>query len=160
MHYYKSTTDTVPMLLLLLFSLTVLLQFQGKAVVALPRPSCQRKCGDVEIPYPFGIGVGCAMEGFELDCKPAEDRANKTFLGTMPLLNISLLQGEIRVTHRISFMCYNQTSRVSYHDGGMTLDSSPFTFSEQRNKFTVIGFNTFAYMIGTTVSYLYFSRTR
>jgi hypothetical protein len=156
MHYYKSATDTVPMHLLLLFSLTVLLQFQGKAVVALPGSSCQRWCGDVEIIYPFGIGARCAMDGFELDCsKPAEDRANETFLGTMPLLNISLLQGEIRVTHSISSMCYNPSTRnISYEEGGMSLNNPQFTFSEQRNKFTVIGFNTFAYMIGTTVSYL------
>jgi hypothetical protein len=96
------------------------------------------------------------MDGFELDCsKPAEDRANVTFFGTMPLLNISLLQGEIRVTHRISSMCYNQSTRnISYKEGGMNLNNPPFTFSAQRNKFTVIGFNTFAYMIGTTVSNL------
>lgn len=154
MHYYKSATDTVPMLLLLLFSLTVLLQFQGKAV-GLPGSSCQRWCGDVEIIYPFGIGAGCAMKGFKLNCsKTAENRANETFFGTMPLLNISLLQGEIRVTHRISSMCYNKSTRnISYMEGGMKNINS-FTFSEQRNKFIVIGFNTFAYMIGTTVSYL------
>jgi len=57
------------------------------------------------------------------------------------------------VTHCISSMCYNQSTRnISYTEGGIR--DSPFTFSEQRNKFTVIGFNTFAYMIGTTVSYL------
>ncbi|CAD6340105.1 unnamed protein product [Miscanthus lutarioriparius] len=148
MYYYKSATaDTVPMLLLLLFGLTVLLQFQGKAVVALPGSSCQRWCGDVKIIYPFGIGARCAMKGFELDCNKT---TNVTFFGTMPLLNISLLQGEIHVTHRVSFTCYNQSSRTSYLNGGLTLDNRPFTFSEQRNKFTVIGFNTFAYMIGTT----------
>ncbi|XP_066376757.1 putative wall-associated receptor kinase-like 16 [Miscanthus floridulus] len=153
MYYYKSATDTVPMLLILLFSLTVLLQFQGKAVVALPGSSCQRWCGDVEIIYPFGIGAGCAMKGFELDCNKtsADAGTNVTFLGTMPLLNISLLQGVIRVTHRISSMCYNQSTRnISYKEGGMDLNNPPFTFSEQRNKFTVIGFNAFAYMIGTT----------
>ena len=98
------------------------------------------------------------MKGFELDCKKTTADAagtNVAFLGTMPLLNILLLQGEIRVTHRISSMCYNQSTRnISYKEGGMNLNNSPFTFSEQRNRFTVIGFNTFAYMIGTTVSYL------
>lgn len=155
MHYYKSATDTVPMLLLLLFSLTVLLKFQGKAV-ALPGSSCQRWCGDVEIIYPFGIGAGCAMKGFKLHCnKSADGRTDVTFWGTMPLRDILLLDGETRVMHRISFMCYGQSTRnISYMETGMTLRNRKFTFSEQRNKFTVIGLNTFAYMIGTTVSYL------
>jgi len=49
-------------------------------------------------------------------------------------------------------MCYNQN--LNRGGGAMNLNNSPFTFPEQSNKFTVIGFNTFAYMIGTTVSYL------
>lgn len=36
----------------------------------------------------------------------------------------------------------------------MELNNPPFTFSELRNRFIVIGFNTLAYMIGSTVSYL------
>jgi len=155
-YYHDNFTNTVPvMLLLLLFSLTGALQFQAKAV-ALPGSSCPESCGDVKIVYPFGIGSGCAMKGFELDCNKTQDGCtNKTFLGNMLLLNISLLHGEIRVMHRISSMCYNRSSRdISYLDRGMTLGSPPFTFSEQRNRFTVVGVNTLAYMIGDTVSCL------
>jgi len=141
-------------MLLLLLSLTGVLQFQAKAV-ALPNSSCPESCGDVKIVYPFGIGALCAMEGFDLECNKTEDgSANVTFFGSMPLLNISLLHGEIRVKHHISSMCYNLSSRsISYREGGMKLDNTPFTFSELRNRFIVIGFNTLAYMIGSTVSY-------
>ncbi|EER89288.1 hypothetical protein BDA96_10G065100 [Sorghum bicolor] len=92
------------------------------------------------------------MEGFDLECNKTEDgSANVTFFGSMPLLNISLLHGEIRVKHHISSMCYNLSSRsISYREGGMKLDNTPFTFSELRNRFIVIGFNTLAYMIGST----------
>ncbi|CAN6190660.1 unnamed protein product [Urochloa humidicola] len=150
-HYYKNSTFRVPVLLLLLSSLTVVLQFQAKAV-ALPGPSCPESCGDVKIVYPFGIGTGCFMEGFDLECNRTKDgSASVTYFGTMPLLNISLLHGEIRVKHRISSMCYDQSSRdIPNRDGGMELDNPPFTFSEQRNRFTVVGVNTLAYMIGST----------
>ncbi|CAN6172704.1 unnamed protein product [Urochloa humidicola] len=48
-------------------------------------------------------------------------------------------------------MCYNRSSRdITYRNGGMELDSPPFTFSEQRNTFRVVGVNTLAYMIGDT----------
>jgi hypothetical protein len=95
------------------------------------------------------------MEGFNLECNKTKDGStNVTFLGNIRLLNISLLHGEIRVKHRISSMCYNLSSRsISYREGGMELNNPPFTFSELRNRFIVIGLNTLAYMVGSTVSY-------
>ncbi|CAN6202374.1 unnamed protein product [Urochloa humidicola] len=149
-HYYKNSAFGVPVLLLLLSSLTDALQFQAKAV-ALPGPRCPESCGDVKIVYPFGIGAGCARKGFKLHCNKTEDgRANVTYFGTMPLVNISVLDGEIRVMHRISSMCYNRSSRnITYRYGGLRLNPPSFTFSEQRNKFIVVGVNTLAYMIGS-----------
>ncbi|KAE8773175.1 Wall-associated receptor kinase-like 10 [Hordeum vulgare] len=32
------------------------------------RPDCQQSCGGVDIPYPFGIGAGCFLRGFEITC--------------------------------------------------------------------------------------------
>ena len=47
------------MLLLLLFSLTITLQFQDKTL-ALPGPSCLKRCRDVEVQYPLEIMRGIA----------------------------------------------------------------------------------------------------
>jgi hypothetical protein len=118
-----------------------------------PAAQFELDCNKTALKANYGL---IRLKEFEFDCnKTADGRTNVTFLGTMPLLNISLFHGEIRVKHRISSMCYNQSRRnISYTESGMTLDNPPFTFSEQRNKFTVVGFNIFAYMIGTTVSYL------
>lgn len=156
MYYNNNSTDTVPILLLLLFSLTVTLRFHGKAVV-LPGPNCLKKCGDVDIVFPFGIGADCAMEGFKLDCNNTMDgHSNITYYYNMPVMNISVLHGQVRMKNYISYMCNNQPNG-SIINGSikytLQLSDTPFTFSEHLNVFTVVGINTLAYMIGYTVSY-------
>ncbi|KAL6898080.1 hypothetical protein ACP4OV_006676 [Aristida adscensionis] len=138
-------------MLLLLLSLAVTLQFEAKTM-ALPGPSCPKNCGDVKIVYPFGIGADCALEGFELACNRTKDgRGNVTLLFNLPVLNISLLHGQVRIENPISSMCYNHSSRkIDYEILRLSLTNTPFTFSEKLNMFTVVGVNTLAYMMGST----------
>jgi hypothetical protein len=48
-HYYKRSTHTVPMLLLLLLSHTGVLQFQAKAVALPGRELCVSVSGDLSV---------------------------------------------------------------------------------------------------------------
>ncbi|CAL5051299.1 unnamed protein product [Urochloa decumbens] len=142
MYYYKTPTDTVPTLLLLLFSLTVALQFQAKTM-ALPGSNCPKRCGDVDIEYPFGIGAGCAMEGFELNCS----NSILKFFGVIPVRNILLLEGQVRIMKHISTMSYNRLNKeINLDRWGRDLSNTPFTYSGKSNMFMVIGVNTLAYM--------------
>lgn len=154
MYYYrKNSADTAPMLLLLLFSLTVTLQFQARTV-ALPGPNCLKRCGDVEIQYPFGVGAGCAMEGFELNCTKTKDgRSFLTIFGEIPVRNILLPDGQVRIMKHISSMFYNRsTKKIEYSLWGQDLYDTPYRYSWESNMFTVIGVNTLAYMADSTVS--------
>lgn len=149
-YYYNIPTEIlVHMLLLLLFSLTL----QLSIAVTLPGPSCPKKCGDVDIVFPFGIGTNCAMEGFVLDCN--ETTEGQTWYYDIPVTNISLLHGQVRMKNRITYMCSYPSNQTTNIGGALYLNlaDTPFTFSGDLNKFTVVGVNTLAYMIGSTVSY-------
>nr|CAD1824741.1 unnamed protein product [Ananas comosus var. bracteatus] len=68
------------------------------ASVALP--GCLERCGHVEIPYPFGIGRACSMEGFTLNCT-FSNGTYKPFLTNVEFLNISLSSGLARITNTV-----------------------------------------------------------
>ncbi|KAF6174188.1 hypothetical protein GIB67_033720 [Kingdonia uniflora] len=107
---------------------------------------CQSTCGDVSIPYPFGIGVGCYQNSeLALEC-------NKSFtpprllLGNIPVRNISLLSGTMTIAFLVSFNCYNKDGTSSGKFSQKMTLASLFTFSDTRNKLTAIGCDTYAVM--------------
>uniref|UniRef100_A0A0E0KPF4 Protein kinase domain-containing protein n=1 Tax=Oryza punctata TaxID=4537 RepID=A0A0E0KPF4_ORYPU len=115
--------------------------------------SCQRKCGEIDIPFPFGIGgqPGCAMAGFELSCND-DDTGNGVpatlLLRNVEVLSISLPLGQARMKMDMSYDCYNTTRNdidcVDRVD--LNLKGSPFTFSDTANKFVVFGCRMLAYL--------------
>ncbi|KAL0310500.1 UNVERIFIED_CONTAM: Wall-associated receptor kinase [Sesamum angustifolium] len=57
-------------------------ELKAEATVATASGDCQRKCGDVEIPYPFGMTMGCYLdEGFRVICNEATGSASLAVLG-------------------------------------------------------------------------------
>ncbi|PNT64777.1 hypothetical protein BRADI_4g32830v3 [Brachypodium distachyon] len=111
-----------------------------------PGPGCQAKCGDVDIPFPFGIGKECALDGFHLMCNDS-----KPFKGDFEVVNFNVPDGKIRVKTAISSQCYNTTTNVMhYSDASSIFTDSVFWVSEKENKIIVIGCNTLAYMISSS----------
>jgi len=76
----------------------------GNSHSRLAKPGCTDRCGNVSIPYPFGIGQACSLEpGFQVYYHPD----NVAILNTSgaPLLEINLAFGEARVQNYIARAC-------------------------------------------------------
>ncbi|CAL9082294.1 unnamed protein product, partial [Musa acuminata var. zebrina] len=119
------------------------------ASAAAAPPGCRRRCGEVDVPYPFGIGHNCAMEGFSLDCNTTDDGLEKLFVFNVEITNISLPLGQARMLNNISWQCYNVSNNSTYSNTWrLNFVDTPYRFSDVHNKFTVIGCDTLAYIGG------------
>jgi hypothetical protein len=124
-------------------------------VPAGQRPGCPAKCGDVDIPFPFGIGDQCAFHSdFTLSCNRTMDGAMKPFKSNIEVTEISLPDGKAWVkAPTISSRCYvPSTGSMEYRNGWLRLTNSPFWISEADNAIFVIGCDTLAYMTSSSVS--------
>ncbi|KAI3507362.1 hypothetical protein L1887_22346 [Cichorium endivia] len=111
---------------------------------------CQKKCGNLTVEYPFGIGTGngCSLdESFELTCNMTYDPP-KLFIGSGNIDIYSISDSEMRLFNSVSFRCYNESGVVTQESSGrISLKDTPFSFS-QKNKFNVIGCDDFAVITG------------
>ncbi|CAI9755682.1 unnamed protein product [Fraxinus pennsylvanica] len=137
------------LILWLPFSLAISNQTLDNSTIALP--GCPTECGNVSIPYPFGIGLdsGCSIgPWFDINCN-ASFNPPKPFLSKTngEIINISDTQIRIK-SNGIAYRCYNQTggiTRESLATYGIE-ETSPFSFSNE-NKFIVVGCDDVSYMV-------------
>jgi hypothetical protein len=78
-----------------------------------PDSSCNDTCGNLTIPYPFGTSEGCYLDpSFLITCNYLSGIPTP-FLGdntsNIPVLDISLLDGELRVSSFVARDCYNES---------------------------------------------------
>ncbi|KAJ4760863.1 Wall-associated kinase family protein [Rhynchospora pubera] len=111
------------------------------------KPGCRPKCGDINIPFPFGIGHGCFREGFGLSCQQnATDGSYKLLSGDFEVLDIMLASHQVRMNNPISWQFLNKTTgNFTESKWEMNFTSTPFTISHVHNKFIAIGCGILAY---------------
>ncbi|BAT15337.1 Os11g0694200 [Oryza sativa Japonica Group] len=126
------------------------------AVAAAPPPAeCPSKCGDVDIPFPFGVGDDCAWPGpddFNVTCNHSFTPP-RPYYSNMEMKDISLPKGEMRVYTSVLQNCFDlsNTSSSSESDVGspwLDLAGTPFLVSPERNEFTATGCDTLGMMYG------------
>ncbi|TXG53818.1 hypothetical protein EZV62_019074 [Acer yangbiense] len=128
------------MLLQLLFQiifLSLLINVLAKISLPISKPNCPSSCGNVSIPFPFGIGSNCYLnDSFAVDCKSDH---HKPFLRSINLevLNITLPDFGILVNHPVLNSCLSNESTL--------LENTPFLFSD-RNRFVSVACDNFAIM--------------
>ncbi|XP_039128002.1 wall-associated receptor kinase 2-like [Dioscorea cayenensis subsp. rotundata] len=103
-------------------------------------PGCPDKCGNVTIPYPFGIS-GCSLStGFDITCNDTYNPP-KPFTGSLGIFDITDDVVNVNFTIAGGDYCSGGTFSTWMRLGG---DQYPFTFSQTRNMFTAIGCDTLA----------------
>ncbi|KAK1410818.1 hypothetical protein QVD17_37358 [Tagetes erecta] len=90
------------------------------------KTGCNDTCGNVMIPYPFGIGASCSVnEWYVVDCISSTPYLHK--LNQLQVLSVDLENQTVIVNMPRISNC-SQTDNID-------LDASPFLFSKSDNKF-------------------------
>ncbi|KAG6432054.1 hypothetical protein SASPL_103627 [Salvia splendens] len=103
--------------------------------VPVAKPGCLDQCGNLSIPYPFGIGPNCYMDpSFEISCN-ASTNPPKAYLSILKAEIYDLNQSQIRVNYpNLGFSC-NSSERQSLI---IDLSETQFTLST-KNVLTALG---------------------
>ncbi|GKB72876.1 kinase RLK-Pelle-WAK family protein [Tanacetum coccineum] len=123
-----------------------------EAMQNIAKPNCKTHCGNIAVPYPFGIGEdsGCSLDkSFYVTCNSTHYDPPKLFIGSTNIEIYNISDSELRIFTGVSYRCYNRNGDVTNESSWYYVNlPGLFTFSI-KNMFTVIGCNDLATIIGT-----------
>ncbi|KAI6697089.1 hypothetical protein NL676_017208 [Syzygium grande] len=127
-------------------------------------PNCVTTCGNLTVPYQFGIGPGCFLdELYEIECHSGSTStpiATLKNLMNVTVLNISLPvpdnsggpDGFIEVSQPVFYSQPNPLNCMGRAASGnilasLNLTGSPYMYSQTKNMFVSGGCNNLAFMV-------------
>ncbi|CAN6689389.1 unnamed protein product [Malus baccata var. baccata] len=113
-------------------------------------PGCPDHCGNLTIPYPFGIGSDCYLDyRFNITCDISTQPPTAFLMkGNLKITNISPYDGELQVLQFTSSDCYDAQGNSTGWTSPELWVPPPYTISETRNVFVAVGCDTYAFFIG------------
>ncbi|XP_031105362.1 wall-associated receptor kinase 2-like isoform X2 [Ipomoea triloba] len=121
---------------------------QASSSAQMAKPGCQTKCGNLSIPYPFGIGKGCYLDHeFEVTCNKSTNLASLSLVGGLNIYNISTEYVAVEAVN--SPFLFNQSTGENLDGsllGSSLLPSKHYNFSSSKNKLVAMGCDVFAYI--------------
>ena len=146
------------LLLLGLLAVWMLAAVSAAADVPAPAargPGCSTRCGEIDVPNPYGLDPQSAIHGgFVLNCTTV-GRATKLFHGGLEVIKISVPDGKAWVKTWISRQCYDQTTNGMLYNNAQLSLGNQYVMSADDNKVIVMGCNSRAYVWSDSVSSLY-----
>ncbi|KAL7094269.1 hypothetical protein ACP275_11G092500 [Erythranthe tilingii] len=116
--------------------------------VNITKPGCKSKCGNLTVPYPFGIGSKCSIHpSFDIYCDNSFNPP-KLFSGILELEVTDITDSQIRIKNYMAATCYNKIGEVTRQD--LVEDTHirpPFSISDA-NKFTIVGCDDIGLLFG------------
>ncbi|KAK4478452.1 hypothetical protein RD792_013927 [Penstemon davidsonii] len=113
------------------------------------KPGCQTTCGNLIIPYPFGIGINsnCSINPqFDINC--TDSKPFTTTRQSYEIVDIS--ETQLRIKNRVAAACYNATGNITRQNTIIfNFTGSPYSFSDS-NRFTVVGCDDLAIIRGSS----------
>ncbi|KAF7086768.1 hypothetical protein CFC21_090028 [Triticum aestivum] len=149
---------TVVLLLILLHLLVAKATAAAQRQLPVARPRCRDRCGNITVPYPFGIGAGCYRDEaganslrFELECDDGRSPPRLVDANQKnQLADLSLDAGEARAYLNATRHCYNSTGGFAGRNTNkayMTLLGTPFLFSSTKSRLVALGCPNLGYFV-------------
>ncbi|KAH6783805.1 hypothetical protein C2S52_008764 [Perilla frutescens var. hirtella] len=122
----------------------------GNSTSSTSFEGCPIKCGDLTVPYPFGISSASACSinpSFDIICDVSTDPP-KAFLASASalILVLGISETNIRIQNQPAMSCYQDNGTIVGTDFGMNFSGTPFSFSNE-NKLTAVGCDDVAFVL-------------
>ncbi|CAN6553474.1 unnamed protein product [Malus baccata var. baccata] len=113
-------------------------------------PDCPDHCGNLTIPYPFGIGDGCYLDDrFNITCNISTQPPTAFLMtGNLEITNISLYDAELQIPQFVASDCYDAQGNTTERFNPWFRVPPPYTISHTKNTFVALGCDTYSFFIG------------